>query len=297
MGLTLRQLRYFLAVIDEGSFSGAARRVHVAQPAVSIAIARLEETLGLTLLHRGDRHVRPTAEGRVLERHARALLSGADAAELEMRELRGLIRGSVALGVPSMMGSYYFPPVLMGFKQRYPALRVSLFEGGGPEIAEMIRDGKLDLGVIVAEGEPDGIESRAFLREEMVACVPPDHQLAGRERITASEFLDHDLVLFQRGYFHRAFVDRISEETGREPRIAFESNLIALNRSLVERGFGITTFLRLVVQSEPGRLVALSFDPPVHLALSLAWKRGGYLSHAQRALVDFVLEHSAAPSR
>jgi DNA-binding transcriptional LysR family regulator len=129
----------------------------------------------------------------------------------------------------------------------------------------------------------------------MVVCVPRDHELAGREGVTPREFLDHELVLFQEGYHHRAFIERISRECGREPKVAFESNLIALNRAIVRRGFGITTVLRIVA-AEDAALCPVSFDPPVHLDLSLAWKRGGYLSHAERAFVDYVVAHTATES-
>ncbi|MGD8429909.1 MAG: LysR family transcriptional regulator, partial [Ectothiorhodospiraceae bacterium] len=244
--MDLRQLRYFRAVVEARSFSAAARSLHIAQPAVSIAIRKLEAQLGLTLLHRGERCVSPTPEGLELLDRARDLLERAQAAELAMQELRGLEKGALALGVPSMLGSYFFPPLLMGFKSRYPGLRLSVREAGGGEQRRMILDGELDLGVVVDE-DPDGeLETRHFLREEMVVCVPRDHELAGREGVTPREFLDHELVLFQEGYHHRAFIERISRECGREPKVAFESNLIALNRAIVRRGFGITTVLRIV---------------------------------------------------
>ena len=291
--MDLKQLRYFQTVVELGSFTAAARRLHIAQPAISIAIRKLESELELTLLHRGERQVTPTSEGEVLLRHARRLLAQAEAAELEMRELQGLSKGEVRIGIPSMLGSYYFPPILMGFKHRYPDLRLSVHEGGTRRLQQMIHDGELDVGVVVAEGAPADLETRPFLREEMVLCVTRDHPLAERSSIGIAEFFSHELVVFKEGYFLREFIDRFSREHDVQPRIAFESNLIPLTKAIVRHGFGITTFLRMVVEQDPeGDLVAIPFETPVYLDLSLAWKRGGYLSRADRAFVDYVLEQT-----
>lgn len=291
--MDLKQLRFFRAVIDQGGFSAAARHLHVAQPAVSIAIRKLEESLELTLLHRGERTITPTVEGEVLLRHARELLALADATELEMRELRGLTKGEVRVGIPSMLGSYYFPPILMGFKHRYPDLRLSVYEQGTRRLQQMIHDGELDLGVVVADSPPADLETRLLTREEMVACVPADHPLAQRGSLSMEEFFSQELVVFKTGYFLREFIDRFSNQQGTRPKIAFETNLIPLTKAIVRQGFGITTFLRMVLENEPGDgLVAIPFEQPVFLDLSLAWKRGGYLSRADSAFVDYILNQT-----
>ncbi len=293
--MDLKQLRYFKTVVEAGGFSAASRQLHIAQPALSIALRKLEQELELTLLHRGERRITPTVEGEVLLGHARRLLELAKAAELEMRELRGLAKGEVRLGIPSMLGSYYFPPILMGFKHRYPELRLSVYEQGTRRLQQMIHDGELDLGVVVADSPPQDLETRLLTREEMVACVPADHPFASRASIGMEEFFNQELVVFKPGYFLREFVDRFSEREQRSPRIAFETNLIPLTKAIVRQGFGITTFLRMVLENEPvDDLVAVSFDQPVFLDLSLAWKRGGYLSRADRAFVDYILEQNAA---
>ncbi|MEJ2395367.1 MAG: LysR substrate-binding domain-containing protein [Candidatus Thiodiazotropha sp.] len=295
--MDLKQLRYFKTVVEAGGFSAASRLLHVAQPSLSIAVRKLEQELELTLLHRGERTITPTVEGEVLLDHARKLLELAEAAELEMRELRGLAKGEVRLGIPSMLGSYFFPPILMGFKHRYPELRLSVFEQGTRRLQQMIREGELDLGVVVADSPPEDLETRLLTREEMVACVPADHPFAERQSISIEDFFSQELVVFKPGYFLREFVDRFSEQEQKGPRIAFETNLIPLTKAIVRQGFGITTFLRMVLENEPvDGLVAVSFDEPVFLDLSLAWKRGGYLSRADRAFVDYILEQTGAPT-
>ncbi|MGD8911837.1 MAG: LysR family transcriptional regulator [Candidatus Thiodiazotropha sp.] len=291
--MDIKQLTYFKAVCEQGGFSAAARHLHIAQPAISIAIRKLERALNLTLLHRGERRIKPTVEGEVLLGHATRIIEQAQAAELEMRELRGLTKGEMRIGIPSMLGSYYFPPILMGFKHRYPDLSLSVYEQGTRRLQDMIRVGDLDLGVVVADSPPDDLETRLLTREEMVVCVPAEHPLASRKNIGMKEFFSHELVVSKTGYFLREFIDRYSQKTGLLPKIAFETNLTPLSKAIVRQGFGITIFLRMVVEQDTQHnLVAVPFDEPVFLDLSLAWKKGGYLSRANQAFVDFVLSQT-----
>ncbi|MEW8298543.1 MAG: LysR family transcriptional regulator [Candidatus Thiodiazotropha sp.] len=291
--MDIRHLRYFRAICQYGGFTAAARQLHIAQPAISIAMRKLEAELNLTLLHRSERRITPTLEGEVLLAHAKRIIEMTEAAELEMEELRGLTRGEVRIGIPSMLGSYYFPPILMGFKHRYPELSLSVYEEGTRRLQEMIRIGELDLGVVVADGPPEDLETRLLTREEMVACVPKAHPLAARERLSMEEFFSHELVVFKTGYFLREFIDRYSLSHELSPKIAFETNLIPLTKAIVRQGFGITTFLRMVIDQDGQEdLVAIPFDEPVFLDLSLAWKKGGYLPRANRAFVEYVLSET-----
>lgn len=291
MGLPfdLRALRYFLAVADHGGFTHAARELHVAQSAVSQTVAGLEARLELTLFHRHERRISLTPEGQLLRVQARELLEHAAGVDLAMREVHGLVKGEVRIGIPSMLGSYYFPPLLMGFKARHPGIRLTVIEAGTRRLQEMIAVGELDLGVITSDASNQQLERRPLLREEMVVCVPLEHRFAERTAVSAEEVFEEPLVLFQDGYFHREFVDRLAEELNLEPRIAFQTNLIPLTKAIVRQGFGITTFLRRVISEDD--LVAVPLSPATHLDLSLAWGKGAYLSRAESAFVDFVMAH------
>lgn len=289
--MDIKPLRYLVTVADLGSFTLAAEKFGVAQPAVSMSIRNLEKQLKLTLLDRGEKRVRPTAEGRLLISYATRILDEVKAAELALSEARGLTKGEVRIGIPSMLGSYYFPPVLMAFKHCYPELNLQVFEDGTRSIQRKIREGQLDVGVLVADQLPDDLEALPFLQEEMVVCVPKDHAFANQQNVSFEEFFTEELVLFKEGYFHREFINRISQSTGLTPRVAFESNLIPLTKSIVRQGFGITVFLKLVLKDEPD-LVALPFKERVFLNMSIAWKKGAYQSLADRAFVDFLLKHA-----
>lgn len=288
--LEIRALRYFLAVVEENGFTAAARRLNVAQPAVSMAIRKLEEGLELSLFHRRERGIELTDEGRTLLDHARRILRAAGDADLEMHELRGLNRGEVRIGIPSILGSYYFPPILMAFRHRYPNLQLNVVESGTRKIQQMISDGEIDMGVI-ADSNPSELESHCFLRDQMTAVMPLDHPLARQQAVGFTDFFREDLVVFKQGYFHREVIDRLASEFHYEMKIGFETNLLPLIKQIVRHGFALTTLLAMAIE-EDADLVARPFKEPVWLDLSIAWRRDGYLSRANRAFVDFLLEHS-----
>lgn len=287
--MDLRQIRAFVAVARERNFTRAAETLHIAQPAVSMAVGKLEDALELTLFNRRGRQVSLTAEGEVFLRHAERILGDCLAADTEMAELKGLASGEVRIGIPPMMSSYYFPRVIRDFRVRYPLLQLAVFGEGAARIQQLIAAGEIDMGVIAGSRIPDGLQSRRFLREEIVACVPVGHHLAARASIRLEELLAEPLILFKKGYYMRELTDELMRHQPQPPRVVFQTNLFSLVRSLIREGVGVSTLLRMVVADEP-RVAAVSFDPPLHLDLHVAWKADGYLSRANRAFVDFLLE-------
>lgn len=288
--MDLRQFRVFVEVARLGSFTRAAEQLRIAQPAVSISIRKLEEELDVTLFNRQEKNVSLTTEGETLLTHANRIMEDFAAAEAEMAELRGLTKGEVRIGIPPMMSSYYFPLIIKNFRQRYPNLKLSVRGEGAASIQRLITRGEIDMGVIAGQKIPEGLEWQHFLREEIVACVPPDHPLAGRESVTLEEFLQEPQILFKEGYYMRELIDELVEERDLSPQFVFETNLFSLVRSLIKQRLGVSTFLRMVVTGDD-ELAAVSFDPPLYIDLVIAWKANRYLSRANRAFIDFLLEN------
>lgn len=286
--MDLRQLRAFVQVAQRGSFTRAAEDLHLAQPAVSISIRKLEDELEHTLLNRRDKRVSLTAEGEALLIHARRILEDFSIAEEEMAELRGLGRGVVRIGITPMMSAYYFPRIIMKFRERYPNLQLSVNGEGAASIQRMILQGEIDMGVITGQKLQEGLEYQHFLREEIVACVPTGHALASRTSLSIEDFLRQPQIVFKQGYYMRELMNELLGGVELSPKIVFETNLFSLVRSLVRGGMGVSTLLRMAVD-EDRDIAALSFDPPLYLDLVIAWKKNRYLSRANRAFIDFLV--------
>ena len=290
--MDLRQVRYFVETARLGGFTRAAESLRIAQPAISMAVKRLEDELELTLFSRKDKRVTLTAEGEIFMAHALRLLADVKGAEREMAELKGLGKGKVRIGIPPMLSTYFFPGVIRDFCLRYPRLGLSVYGDGAGRIQQMIGAGELDMGVIAERSIQENMEGHHFLREEVVACVPRNHPFATKETLSFADFVSQPLVFYTEGYYLRELIMESLNTGDAEPDIVFETNLLTLMKPLVREGLGISAFLRMVV-ADDADLVAVPFDPPMHLDLVIAWKRGGFLSRANRAFVDFLLERTA----
>ncbi|AAZ27915.1 LysR family transcriptional regulator [Colwellia psychrerythraea] len=289
--MNTRLLTYFVKLVETKNFTRAAEQLHIAQPALSVAIKKLEQQLDLPLFHRNERKVTLTHEGEVLLVHARLILQQISDANIAMAELKGFEKGEVKLGVPSMLGSYFFPEILMAFKRKYPNLKLTIIEAGTQSIRQMLLDGELDLGVIHNEDVPQRLETEHLVTSQMVAVVSERHPLASQPYIKFEDFFKEDLVMFKAGYFHREFIDEICEKYHFKPKISFETNLLPMMLNIVRHDFSISALLELVTEHENG-VVAIPFEEPVHLNIAMAWRKNGYLSLADRAFLEFVNAYS-----
>ncbi|MDP5291273.1 LysR family transcriptional regulator [Oceanimonas sp. CHS3-5] len=284
-----RWLRQFSAVAHTGNITRAAEQLHLAQPAVTMTIKKLEQQLGLTLFERRQGRLHLTAEGKRLLEHAERILAALTLAEQDMTALHDLNAGEITIGIPSMLGSFYFPPLLMAFKHRYAGLSIRVEEAGTQSVLEHLLNGRLGLGIVLTADLPAGLCGLPLLREEMVAVVARDHPLACQPHITLDDFLAEELAVFRHGFYHREYIEDMAKQRGLRPRIGFESNLIPLLKAVVRQGFAVTSFLRMAIEQDAD-LVPISFETPYFLDLCLAWPKERRLSRAEQAFIDFIRE-------
>lgn len=291
--MDLRQIKAFIEVAKARNFTRASEILRIAQPAVSMSISKLEDELELILFNRQGRQIALTAEGEVFLRHAQRILEDVSTAEAEMTELKELSSGEVRIGIPPMMSSYYFPKVIRDFREKYPHLQLTVMGEGAANIQRQISSGEIDLGVIAGSNIPEGLASKCFLKEEIVACVSVDHPFSRKSSIRLKELLSEPMILFRQGYYMRELTDEMQRDLPEKAHVVFETNLFSLVRSLVAEGVGASTLLRMVVADEP-QVAAISFDPPLFLDLHIAWKEDGYLSRANRAFLNFLMDRVEA---
>lgn len=285
--MEFRQLEYFIEVALCQNFTRAAENLLVAQPAVSKAIQKLEQELQVTLIDRSSKHIALTPEGEVFLQHAKEILHRVEETKVEMNEMRGLEKGEVRIGLPSMVGSYYFPAIIKDFKRKYSALRINVVEEGTMQVQRLIERGEVDLGIIVVDQPLEHLDYIPLLHEEMVACVPSDHPFAQKDYVTYHDLVKEPLILFKEGYFQRHLILETSKITGVNPNVSFSANQLSLIKSFVAEGLGVTLFLRLVAAADP-KLVAVCLNPPIYLSLAVAWNKNKYLSLASQAFLDFL---------
>ena len=284
--MELRQLEYFVAVADEASFTRAAAKLHVAQPGVSAQIRQLERELGQDLFDRSGRAVRLTDAGAAVLLYARAALGAAAGARLAVDELTGLVRGHVAVGMVVACSSVDLANLLADFHRDYPAVEIALSEANTEVLIEGLRAGQLDLAFVgLGAATPPGIEIQLVADEPLVAAVGKDDVLAARKTITLDAIRGRALMSLPRGTGLRSCLDDACARSGFEPRIALEASNLGILAQLASRGLGVAILPESVALAHPElHAIALS-RPAMRGRLALAWRIGGPISPAARALV------------
>ncbi len=285
--MELRQLEYFIAVVEEASFTKAAARMHVAQPGVSAQIRQLERELGVELLDRSGRSMRPTEAGVAVLTHARAAIAAVGGARLAADELAGLVRGRVAVGMVLACGALEVPTILASFHRTHPGVAITLSEANSDELIEAVRAGDLDLAWVgLAGGQPAGIATHVIVEENLIAAVHPSDPLAKRSRIRLAELRDRSLISMPRGTGLRACLDDACTSAGFTPQIALEAGAPHILAALASQNLGIAILPASVAAEHQATLHTLTIGSPrLQSRIELAWRAEGTISPAARALI------------
>ncbi|WP_018133201.1 selenium metabolism-associated LysR family transcriptional regulator [Effusibacillus pohliae] len=170
--MNLKRIRTFRMVVDHKNFSIVAELLGISQPAVSKQIKTLEEDLGVVLLHRDS--VEPTEAGRIVYRKGKELLYAWDELVAECRAMQGELTGLLRIGTSTIPGSYLVPPLLREFRKRYPRMEVCLTVHDSEEVTGLLRDGRLDVGIVGKEPDDDPFESHVVAQDRMLLVGPID---------------------------------------------------------------------------------------------------------------------------
>jgi DNA-binding transcriptional LysR family regulator len=295
-----RQLAAFCAVVDRKSFSQAAERLGVTQPAVSLQVRSLEERLGTQLLDRSGRRVEPTEAGERLYRRARRIL------QLEERLLEDLagadseaLAGTLALGASTGPGAHLVPLLLCEFQREHPDLRVALSIWDTHAVIERVAERTVELGIVGALRRHRSLAFEPLASDQIVLAVPPGHP-AARGEISVEDLRAETLVVMQEGAGVRQVVEEELRRAGLRLR-GLESKLeLGLQESVksaVAAGYGVTFISRTAIEGElaAGTLAAArvaGLEPSRQLYVVRA--KGRPLTRAAGAFLAFARERVAA---
>lgn len=283
------QLRYFVAVADAQSFTEAARRLHVSQPALSYQIKRLENELGARLFDRTSRHVSLTVDGRTFLPLAQGVLAKVAEALQIMEERLGVVTGDVALGVIPSVGSSVVPALLASFGRNFPGIVVRLVEAGSQELEREVLDGTIDCAIVTVPVTPAALEISPLMTEELLLTVPPGHDLARRSSVRLAELEEESFIVLGGSFTLSTYVLDACRRAGFEPRVAYEAGGLEMIKGLVRHELGIAILPRLALLG-PGdeSLVGISFDEPLTRELNVVRAKDRYSTVATRALIVHV---------
>ena len=261
--MDITQLRYYVAVVELGSFSKAAVRCHVSQPALSVQVQKLEDRLGKLLLNRNHRRIVPTDEGLLLVERAKEILEQIENTKREIRNSGGHHHASkVSFGVLPTIAPYFLAHALDSFMERYPKAQMLIHEKMTGQSLELIESGKLDLGIVSLPILESGFETETLFSEEMLLALHPRHPLSQKRAIFTDDLHSEKFILLQEdphlvnqgmGFCHKQNF---------RPRIVIRSSQIATVQSLVAAGMGISLIPQMAIGEKPAHITYRQLENP-----------------------------------
>jgi LysR family transcriptional activator of glutamate synthase operon len=269
-------------------FTRAAEELHVAQSALSHQIRRLEAELGTELFARTSRTVVPTEAGEAVASRARRVLVEVEGVRDEVNDLRGLVKGRVAIGALLPAGAIDVPALLARFSHEYPGVDVALQEGTAGDMLRYLSRDETDAAfALLAAEPPDNLVAERVSTEELIATFPPG-TAPGREAVGAAT-LGRQVILTPRsGSATMAALEEFFTAAGESLHVSCESADPFLLRCLASAGFGTAVLPRSLIEREGPPVDVRALRPVVRLPVALLWRRDRRLSPAARTFVEYV---------
>jgi LysR family transcriptional regulator, hydrogen peroxide-inducible genes activator len=275
--MTLTELHYIVAVAQERHFGRAAERVFVTQPALSLAIKKLEEELGATIFERRQNQITLTPLGEQLVHQAQRVLEEADQLKIIAAQGTDQLAGLLRFGVIATVGPYILSDLIPALSKRAPSMPLEIEESLTANLTALLKNGKLDVIMVALPFDEPGILTQGLYDEPFKVVVPVGHRWAGKKQIDARELEGEKVLLLHAGHCFRQQVVDACPELSRSDAEGIQGNSLETIRQMVASGLGITVLpcSALTKKHDNKRLVTLSLMKPVPgRRIGLAWRRG-----------------------
>lgn len=284
--MELKQLEYFQMTSRLKNITKAAKRLKISQPNITVAIKKLEKELDVQLFDRSQKQFSLTPEGQVFFKRIDIALRNIKDAVIELNDYKQLQKGSIKIGIPSMIGAFLFPRIFSSFQERNNHLDIYLYEKGSITIREQIEQDELDFGIVITSNASKDFELLPITGAQLMICLPENHPLANSEYLEISDLAHEDIIMLKNGSYLRNMLLTMMEKQKTSPNIILESNQIETVKGLVSNNVGIAFLLDFVVQNSP-KIKAVPFKKPIFIEIGLAWKKDRYISKAAQGFIEF----------
>lgn len=283
--MELRQMEYFLMVCEVSSFTRAAERLYVSQPAVTSAIKALEDELGIQLFDRAQRQATLTNEGQIFYKHIKHVMHGVTQTLSEIDNLKKLNSGSIHLGLTALASIAPLPQIIADFKVDYPDIQIYLSEGNSKSLQNQLVQEEIDLAVIFINSKHPNINYMPLQKDELVVCVKNTHHLARKKKLTLTDIVQEKLIILKQGCQYRQLLIENFEKSGTLPEIQFEIDQIETIKSLLIHSNAISILPKMLCTRDP-ELTVIPLSKPIEIQPYLAHKENRNLSHAAKAFIN-----------
>jgi len=289
--MLLEHLRFFNAVAEHGSFTRAAEKLLLTQPAVSWQVHNLEEELGQKLFERQGKKVQLTEAGEILFSQSRKIFQQLREVEGILNDLKSLETGRLSLGTVDVISIYVLPMIFHEFHQSYPGVEISIEVDNSFTICAAVAEGDLDLGFVTLPVENKNLISMPIYTDIMWVIANSRHPLAGRESVTLEDLCRTNLIVYKRGSVTRRIIEEVFESYGLELAPAMEIDRPEAMKKLVEVGLGVSIIPEMSIKREleEGTLVILQMgDVQFERRLGLVYRKGQFFSPSVSAFLEIL---------
>ncbi len=290
--MEIRQLTYFVEIARLGSYTQAAKKLFVSQSSLSKAARRLAEEIGTPLFEPKLKKPVLTHAGRRLFESAQRIIAEYEGILAELWGPPGACMGRVTVGIPPLICTRFFAPIIAGFRELYPGIEVSVTEKGAKSIQDAVDQELLEVGIVILPVYDGRFEVTPLFDDEVVLVVAACHPLAGRESASYAELKNEKLVLFNEEYILRHQITANCREAGFEPYVWAESGQWDYLTELAAHNLGVTILPRPIFQNsrrEDIRLVRL--DPPHAWRVVAIQKNDGQQREAAKRFILYAKEN------
>ncbi len=293
--MEITQLEFFLKVVEEGGFSKAAERVFRTQPAVSIAVKRLEEEVGAPIFDRSQKTPTLTEVGHVVYDYARRIIALRDQAREAVAEIRALERGRVRIGANESTSLYLLPDLILGFRKKHPKIKVEIYRHVSERLPREVLDGNVDFALMAFEPSHSELEYFPILKDELVLIFSPKHPLADRDSVTVKELGQESFLAHNVKAASRLKVIETFSKHHTPLNITLELATVETIKRFVQKQIGIAFVPRMCVteELERGTLATVPVRGLTYTrTLWAAHRRNAAFSHAAAAFLKILRDRS-----
>lgn len=292
------QLHIFHTVASLGSFSKAAEELLISQPAVSIQVRELEESLGSPLLHRLRRGLQLTDTGEAVYGYTKRIFSLAEEMQSAVQDIQGLSAGKLTIGSSTTPGEYILPWAIGKFRQKYPGVEVSLSISNTQTVVEKIYNRELDMGMAGAAVNLKGLKSFTYVSDEIVVIAAPTHALAAKEKVDIEDLNDQDFILREQGSATRRTAEECLSQYGLSFKVVMDLGSNEAVKRAVAAGLGLGMVSRLAVTPDTvaGFIKVIDVDGwDCRRPLTVFYREDRHLPSAQLAFLNFLRQEKPMP--
>lgn len=289
--MELSDLKYFTAVVEQGSFSKAAAHIFVSQPTLSRTVKNLEKKLGVALLERSTRKLILTDAGKLVYEQAKKIIGATNELTVLLNDLMDHPSGEIRIGIPPLIGTLFFSQIARKFRDIHPDVSLHLIEFGAKKIEQLILDNEIDVGIVVLPVNTKNFDILPILKEAFMVFTSIEHPLAQKEMIDLAELANENFIIFTPEFsLHHLIIEKC-KSAGFYPNIVYESSQWDLITELVHENLGITLFPKTIYEKmNPKDIKAIPIQRPFMWELGVITKKDNYLSFGLRSLLDFLEE-------